>query len=91
MRINESVCISQFATESLARECGFLVGDIITSVNIIKPEQTISITIDRDFKLADALLLVREGDSIRFEYTRNGVDDSILIASITSDNFVSVK
>ncbi len=91
MRINETVRISQFATDSLAREHGFAVGDIITSVDIIKNDQTISIDIDRGFKLADALLLVREGDSVRFNYTRDEVAGTITIGAITRDNLVEVQ
>lgn len=91
MRIKETVNISQFATNSLARECGFLVGDIITSVDIIKVDQTITIDIDRGFKLADALLLVREGDTVRFDCIRAGEEKTITMVSITSDNLVEVQ
>ena len=91
MRINETVCISKFAIDSLARDYGFLVGDIIDRVDIIKADQTITIDIDRGFKLADALLLVREGDSVRFGYTRNDVSGSITIDDIKSNHLVEIK
>jgi len=91
MRINESIKISKFATDSLASDNGFEINDVITSVDIIKPQQTISIDIDRAFKLADALLMVREGDSVKINYTRGGVAGSITLANISANNLVTVK
>lgn len=90
MRIKETVQVAKFETDSLAKDIGQEIGDILTSVEIIKDSGTIVIELDRMFQMIDAMLLVREGDCIKFNYTRGGVAGSVTTSSLTSDNFIDI-
>ena len=90
MRIKETVQVASVETDSLASSIGQQVGDILTSVEIIKEDETIVIEIDRMFKMIDAMLLVREGDCIKFNYTRGGVSGNVTTSTLTSDNFIDI-
>ncbi|MBQ8522951.1 MAG: trypsin-like peptidase domain-containing protein [Clostridia bacterium] len=90
MKIAETIGVKSFESESLAKDIGQQVGDILTSVEIIKEDETIVIEIDRMFKMIDAMLLVREGDCIKFNYTRNGIAGSVTTPVLTSDNFIEM-
>ncbi|MBO5910093.1 MAG: hypothetical protein J6Q15_01145, partial [Clostridia bacterium] len=87
----ETVAIGGVETNSLASTLGLKTGDIINSVEIIKEGKTINITIDRTFKLIDAMLLVRRGDSIVFNYSRDGVAGSVTTPILTANNFIDIK
>ena len=90
MKIAETIGVKSFESESLAKDIGQQVGDILTSVEIIKEDETIVIEIDRMFKMIDAMLLVREGECIKFNYTRNGIAGSVTTPVLTSDNFIEM-
>lgn len=90
MKIAETVQVAKFESDSLASGIGQKVGDILTSVEIIKNNETIVVKIDRMFKMIDAMLLVREGDSIKFNYTRDGVAGSVTTSALTTDNFIDI-
>ena len=55
-----------------------------------KEDKTIVVEINRRFKLIDAMLYVREGDMLKFNYTRNGIAGTALTQILTSDNFIEV-
>ncbi len=90
MRIKEVVAIDNFTTESMLRELGLKVGDVITSVDIINDKGTTHIDIDRVFKLPDAMLLVRVGDCVKINYERGGVAGSITTSALINTNFISI-
>ena len=91
MRIKEDVAVASFEQDSLAKQIGLDLGDVITNIKIVKDSETIEIKVDRLFKLIDAMLLVREGDCITFEYTRLEVAGSVTTPTLTADNFIDIK
>jgi len=91
MRIKEDVAVSKVEIDSIAHQIGLKVGDIITNVQIVKPTETINVNIDRTFMLIDTMLLVREGDSIIFNYTRKGVEGFSATTALLADNFIEIK
>jgi len=90
MRINETVAIVDFETNSIAQSAGLKTGDIITGVKIVRGDQTINdTTVNRVFKAIDPMIMVREGDVIIINYTRAGVDASATIVT-TGNNFTQI-
>ena len=88
MKIVEVVSIDEITHNSVADKIGLDVGDILTSVEIIKPDETIVVTADRLFKVIDIILLVRDGDCVKFNYTRDGVAGSATTPILTiADHF----
>ena len=90
MRIKEIIKVALVSGDSLASNAGLQVGDILNSVEIIGQNRTIKIQIDRRFKMIDAMLYVREGDCIKFNYTRNNETGSATTSIITSDNLIEI-
>ena len=91
MRIREIVEVSKVEGDSLAQEIGLKKGDKITSIEIIKPTETISIDVNRLFTGIDFLWKAEIGDCIKFNYTRNGVEGSATSLTLTVDNFISIN
>lgn len=91
MRINETVAVSKIEAGSLATEMGLKVGDVINSVEIVKSSETIEIQATRLFRVIDVMLLVREGDSIVINYTRNGETGVAATPVLTADNFIDIE
>lgn len=91
IRTVETVQVEKLEINSLAGSIGQQVGDILVSVEIIKSDKIITIEIDRRYKLIDAMLLVREGDCIKFNYTRSGVSGSVTTTTLTEANFIDIK
>ena len=91
MRIKEKVEISKTEGDSLAQEIGLKKGDIITSIDIIKPDTTISIEVNRLFTAIDFLWNVEVGDCIKINYVRGEVEGSAISQAITSENFIKVN
>lgn len=91
MRIKEKVEISKTEGDSLAQEIGLKKGDIITSIEIIKPTETISVDVNRLFTAIDFLWEVEIGDCIKFNYIRGGVEGSVTSTSLTAENFININ
>jgi S1-C subfamily serine protease len=91
MNIVETVAIGNVNQNSLAEELGLNVGDVITSVKIVKEDEVIEKDIKRSFALSDAMLLVRVGDSVIFSYSRNGVEGTFVTTALTEDYFIEIK
>ncbi len=90
MRIKETVAVSSVENKSVADNIGLDLGDIITSISIVKPTETIDVTINRTFTLVDAMLLVREGDCVTFNYIRKGIEGKATTTALTSQNFIEI-
>ena len=90
MRIKETIYVASINPNSLASTIGLEVGDIITSIDIIKNSTTITLDLNRRYQMIDAMLYAREGDQIKFIYTRNGVEQSATTSVLTSDNFIDI-
>lgn len=86
----ETVAISEIVENSVAQALDLTPGDIINSVTIIKASGKIDVLIDRTFKLIDAMLMVREGDSVVFNYTRGNVTTNVATPVLVAGNFVEV-
>ena len=91
VKIREEVQIAQIEGDSLATELGLKIGDVINSVQIIRGEEIIEKPIDRTFTLIDMMLLVNEGDCIKFNYTRDGVSGSVTSVALTENYFTTIK
>ena len=91
MEIKEEVSISSVVKDSLAESIGLKIGDVLTSVEIVGDEGSMEIDINRTYSLIDAMLLVRVGDSVIFNYTRAGVEGAVETAILTSDNFIDIN
>lgn len=91
IRVEEDVEIVQIEGDSLATELGLKIGDIIDSVDIIRGENIVHKDIDRTFTLVDMMLLVNEGDCLKFNYTRDGVSGSVTSTQLTQEYFITIK
>lgn len=92
MRIKETVALSSVERDYLADEMGLKPGDIINSVKIVRGTETIyDKPIIRTFQLTDAMLLVREGDSVIFNYTRGESTTNLATPILTSEHFITVQ
>ena len=91
MRIKETVAVCGIENKSVADNVGLEEGDIITSISIIKPTETIDIMIERSFTFVDAMLLVREGDCVRFNFIRDGFEGSATTSTLYSQNFIEIE
>ncbi len=91
MKITQDVKINKINDNSIASHIGLKAGDIIDSIDIIRGEQIISEEINRLFTLIDAMLNVRIGDNVRFNYTRSGISGSATTPVLDSTAFTSVK
>ncbi|MFQ6723718.1 MAG: S1C family serine protease [Clostridia bacterium] len=90
MRINETVQVVVVNDDSLADVIGLEVGDILTSVEIIKNDDTIKVDIQRRHQVIDVLLYAREGDCVKFNYTRGGVAGSVTTAPLVAESFIEI-
>ncbi len=91
MEIREDVSISDVVEDSLADTLGLKIGDIINSIEIVSDRGNVKIDINHTYSLIDAMLLVRVGDSVVFNYTRAGFEGSVATADLTSLNFIDIK
>ena len=91
MKIKETIEVAKTEGDSLAQEIGLKKGDKITSIEIIKPTETISVQVNRLFSAIDFLWNAELGDCVKFNYTRDGVDGSVVSSALTIDNFISVN
>lgn len=91
MSIVEEVSISYIEQNSIASQIELQIGDIINSVEIINDEGTVTFDIERSFTLIDAMLLVKEGDCVKFNYTRLNESGSCTTPVLTETNFISVE
>ncbi|MBQ3503006.1 MAG: trypsin-like peptidase domain-containing protein [Clostridia bacterium] len=91
MGIREEVSVSGVNEDSLADVIGLKVGDVLTSVQIVSDEGIKEIEINHTYSLIDAMLLVRVGDSVIFNYSRAGVEGSVETAILTNQHFIEVK
>lgn len=92
MTIKEEVSVASVEEDSLASEIGLKIGDVITGVEIVRAAgERVSIDINRVFTLIDAMWLVREGDSIIFNYTRGGTEGSVATQALIKDNFIDIN
>ena len=91
MKIKETVKITNIEQASLAQYMGLNAGDVLTNVDIIKSDETISTQINRMFTMVDLMLMVREGDCIKFTYIRNGVEGSVTSVPVTEQYFIDIK
>ena len=87
---SEVIAISEIVDGSVAQALDLRAGDVINSVTIIKSSGKIDVTIDRTFKLIDAMLMVRAGDSVEFNYTRGATTTTIATPILADVNFVEV-
>ena len=90
MRIDQTMKVSDIQANSLAYNIGLNIGDEMVSVEIISQDGSTEIEINRLFILSDALLMVREGDTVKFNCIRNGESCSFTTPTLTSDYFVEV-
>lgn len=90
MRIKEEVYISKIENGFLADVMNLQVGDVITSLEIIKSDKTISVDANRLFTIIDFIWNAYQGDCIRINYTRDGVGGSITSSALKADNFKEV-
>ncbi len=67
-RIQEEIVVNSTERNSIAKTIGLEVNDRLTAINIGDRK----ITLDREFDISDAALLVRPGDTVSFDVTRGG-------------------
>ena len=84
--ISDDVVVVDFSEDSLAESKGLMVGDIITSIVINDTEYKIT----RYYQLSDFLLMVRVGDNVIINVSRDTLNQSIVIGEISLDMMNSI-
>jgi len=91
MRIKETVKVASVENDSLAQTMGLKAGDELTSVSVVKSNQTKSTEITRLFSMIDFMWSVREGDCIKIDYVRDGSAGSVTSTPVTAESFIEIN
>lgn len=83
--IEEDIVVYEITENSISQTLGLQIGDVITSIQI----NSTLYSLTRMYQLPDLLLMVKNGDSISINITRNGTPQSFLYSPVLSD-FVTI-
>lgn len=83
-KIVEKIKFSDITEGGLASSAGLLVGDELKEIEIISTDQygnptSYVVTIDRLYKVTDAMLCARAGDTLKVTYERDGIENNVSI------------
>lgn len=85
-REQAEITVTEISSDSKASYMGLTEGDILTALNI----DGVTYSLFKNYDISDALLNVREGSSVSFSYTRNGIKKTSLSYTVQAEDLIKV-